>query len=462
LTTPRRIHFVGIAGVGMSGLAELMCARGAAVSGSDLAGGRIVDHLRALGMEIALGHDAANIDKADVVVVSTAIKSDNPEVAAARTKGTPVIHRSELLAEAMNEQRGIAISGTHGKTTTTALVAHLLVRADLDPTALVGGALAGEDGLRSGAVIGTSPWFVTEADESDGSFLRLSPHIAVVTNIDADHLDHYGDMAGLEDAFRRFTASVPEDGLCVICSDHPATRALADRMKGRVVRYGVEPGADLVARTSQADGFEVLRDGTHVGRAVLPLPGAHNIANALAALAVGFELDIDFDVMREALASFRGVARRFERKGEANGVQVVDDYGHHPVEVRATLEAARTSHEGRVVTVFQPHRYTRTRDLLAEFSRAFGDCDMLIIADTYAAGEAPIEGAEASTLAAAIERDGHANVRFIASLDDIADTVAGEVCAGDLVLTLGAGNVTELGPMLLDRLGGNAGGAGAC
>ncbi len=462
MTAPRHIHFVGIAGVGMSGLAELMCARGAIVSGSDLAGGRIVDHLRELGVEIALGHDAAHVDNADLVVVSTAIKSNNPEVAEARAKGTPVIHRSELLAEAMNEQRGIAISGTHGKTTTTALVGHLLVHGELDPTVLVGGALAGEDGLRSGAVIGASPWFVTEADESDGSFLRLSPLIAVVTNIDADHLDHYGDMAGLEDAFHRFASSVPNDGLCVICSDHAATRALADRMKGRVLRYGVEHAAELTARTVPAGGFEVLRDGASLGRATLPLPGAHNVANALAAIAVGLELGVDFDVMREALASFRGVARRFETKGEANGVRIVDDYGHHPVEVLATLDAARTAHDGRVVSVFQPHRFTRTRDLMIEFGRAFANCDVLIIADTYPAGEAPIEGAEASTLARAVEREGHANVRFIASLDDIAESLASELRSGDLVLTLGAGDITKLGPMLLDRLRGEAGGSGAC
>ncbi len=454
MSETRHIHFVGIAGVGMSGLAELMHARGAAVSGSDLAGGRIVDHLRELGVEVALGHEAGNVARADLVVISTAIQADNPEVVAARERGISVVHRSELLAEAMNDQRGIAISGTHGKTTTTALVAQLLVRGGLDPTALVGGALSDERGLRSGAVIGASPWFVTEADESDGSFLRLAPRIAVVTNIDADHLDHYGDMKALENAFFRFASSVPEDGLVVICQDHAATRTLANRLKGRVLRYGLEAGADLAAYTSRADGFEVRFHGDALGRVELPLPGAHNVANALASIAVGLELGVDFEVMRRALADFRGVARRFETKGKAKGIRVVDDYGHHPVEVRATLEAAQSQNPGRVVVIFQPHRFTRTRDLLNEFAGAFGDADVLVIADTYAAGEAPIAGAEASTLAAAIADAGAREVRFIATLDEIAETLPAELRARDLVLTLGAGDVTKLGPMLLERLAG--------
>lgn len=461
MTNPRHIHFVGIAGVGMSGLAELMHARGAVVSGSDLAGGRIVDHLRALGVDVQLGHDASYAAAADQLVVSSAIRSDNPEVRAARDRGIPILHRSELLAEAMNAHRGIAISGTHGKTTTTALVAQLLVRGGLDPTALVGGALASEAGLRSGAIIGASPWFVTEADESDGSFLRLSPQIGVVTNIDADHLDHYGDMARLEDAFFRFASGVPRDGLAIVCSDDPATRALAERLKGRVVRYGLDAGADLQARVSAVPGFEVLSRGEALGRVELPLPGRHNIANALAAIAVGLELGVDFGVMREALAGFRGVARRFEVKGAVGGIRVIDDYGHHPVEVAATLAAARSQQPARVVAVFQPHRFTRTRDLLDAFAHAFADADVLIVADTYAAGEAPIEGAEAQTLAKAIEAAGHPNVRFTARLEDIARELPGELRSGDLVLTLGAGDVTKLGPMLVDALG-DAGGGGAC
>ena len=458
----RHIHFVGIAGVGMSGLAEFMHARGARVSGSDLAGGRIVDHLRELGVEVALGHAAEHVNGTDLVVISTAIQEDNLEVVAARAADIPVIHRSELLAQAMEGQRGIAISGTHGKTTTTALVARLLAAGELDPTALVGGALTDEAGSRSGAVIGSSPWFVTEADESAGSFLRLSPQIAVVTNIDADPLDHYGDMKALENAFFHFASEIPEEGLAVICHDHASTRALADRLKGRVVRYGVTEGADLTAHALRNDGFEVRANGTPLGRVSLPLPGRHNVANALAALAVGLEVGVAFEAMREALASFRGVARRFETKGEAAGIVVVDDYGHHPVEVRATLEAARTLDPRRLVVVFQPHRFTRTRDLMDEFAGAFGRADLLIVADTYAAGEAPIAGAGADSLAKAIAAGSHPGTRFIARLEDIADALSEELQPGDLVLTLGAGDVTKLGPMLLDRLRPRGRGDAAC
>ncbi len=453
-----QIHFVGIAGVGMSGLAELMHSRGFEVSGSDLAGGRIVEHLRGLGVRVELGHAQANANSADLVVVSTAIASDNPEVLAARRNGIPVVHRSQLLAEAMRSTQGIAISGTHGKTTTTALTTHLLSEAGLDPTALVGGSLLGGAQSRGGAIIGRGDWFVTEADESDGSFLRLAPCITVTTNIDADHLDHYGDMETLEQAFFRFASDVPFWGLSIVCNDHPTVRALADRLPGRVLRYGLETGAELLATNLSADAsgsrFSVARGGKPLGEATLPLPGAHNVANALAAVAVAMEIGVGFEQIAAALATFRGVARRFEHKGSAAGIRVVDDYGHHPVEVQATLQAARAVHTGRIVTVFQPHRFTRTRDCMGEFGKAFADCDRLVIADTYRAGEAPIAGAEASALARTIEQSGHRDVRFIETLDEIAATLAGELREGDLVITLGAGDVTKLGPMLLERLAG--------
>ena len=440
----------------MSGLAELMCSRGFEVSGSDLAQGHVVDHLRDLGVRVDRTHAEANLRGADLVVVSTAIASDNPEVAAARRSDTQVMHRSQLLADAMRNTQGIAISGTHGKTTTTALVTHVLMRAGLDPTALVGGALKIDGKNRGGAVIGNGDWFVTEADESDGSFLRLAPWINITTNIDADHLDHYGDTAALADAFFRFASNVPPAGLSIVCSDHPTVRSLADRLPGRVLRYGLDANAELRARDLASDAkgtrFRVTHQGDTLGVIRLPLVGTHNVANALAAVGVALELGVEFEHIAHALASFEGVARRFDHRGSAAGVVIVDDYAHHPVEVRATLEAARTMHSGRIVAVFQPHRFTRTRDCLGGFSKAFGDCDRLVVSETYAAGEAPIPGADAINLARRIEEAGHPDVRFVPSLGEIAETLPAELRPGDLVITLGAGDVTKLGPLLLERL----------
>jgi UDP-N-acetylmuramate--alanine ligase len=307
-----------------------------------------------------------------------------------------------------------------------------------------------------GAIIGDGEWLITEADESDGSFLRLSPCIAVITNIDADHLDYYGDLATLEAAFLRFASSIPFWGVAVVCTDHPRVRVLSERIEGRVLRYGLTSDAELAARDLVGNPagmrFRVEREGDSLGEVELPLPGKHNVANALAALGVALEVGVPFPVAADALASFRGVDRRFEDKGSARGVRVIDDYGHHPVEVRATLEAARAIHPGRIVTIFQPHRYTRTRDCMDEFSEAFGDCDVLIVTDTYAAGEAPIEGAEASALSRAIQKTGHPDVRYIDQLADVARTLPDSLREGDLVITLGAGDVTRLGPQLLERL----------
>lgn len=456
----QHLHFVGIAGVGMSGLAELMRHRGFEVSGSDLAGGRIVDHLRNLGIRVDIGHDAANAQGADVVIRSTAIDAGNREIVEADRRGIPVISRGEMLAEAMRESKGIAISGTHGKTTTTALVAHLLVEAGLDPTALVGGWLQRGAGRAGGTVIGEGDWFVTEADESDGSFLRLSPGITVITNIDADHLDHYGDFDNLEDAFLRFARKVPFWGATILCTDHPRVRTLADKIDGRVIRYGTLGDADFVARDieSHESGtrFVVEHAGKSMGQFFVPLPGNHNVANTLAALCVAHEVGVSLRGAADLLTSFGGVARRFEHKGTRAGVRVVDDYGHHPVEVVATLEAARAQHGGRVITIFQPHRFTRTRDCMDEFADAFSDCDVLIIADTFAAGESPIEGASAEDLARAIVAHGHSNVSFVATLPEISEHLSTLLVAGDLVITLGAGDITRLGPMLLDQLTGGS------
>lgn len=452
----RQMHFVGIAGVGMSGLAELMHSRGYDVSGCDLSAGRVVDHLAGLGIRVQLGHSAEHGRDADVVIHSSAIDSQNPELVAARRRGIPVIARGEMLAEAMRGTQGIAVAGTHGKTTTTALLAHVLSLAGLDPTALVGGWVKRPAGQTGGAIIGRGDWLVTEADESDGSFLRLSPCITVVTNIDADHLEHYGDMQALEDAFFRFARNIPFWGVAVLCTDQPRVRSLSDRIEGRVLRYGLAGDAELVARDVVTDAmgmrFAVERRGLRLGEVQLPLPGRHNVANALAALAVALELGVSFARAGAALASFGGVARRFEVKGSARGVRLIDDYGHHPIEVRATLEAARGIHPGRIVTIFQPHRFTRTRDCMDEFSEAFGGCDVLIVTDTYAAGETPIEGAEASALARAIQKTGHPDVRYVDRLSDIAKTLPDSLREGDLVITLGAGDVTRLGPELLERL----------
>jgi UDP-N-acetylmuramate--alanine ligase len=444
----------------MSGLAELMHSRGYEVTGSDLAGGRIVDYLTQLGVTVQIGHNADQVRQADVVIRSTAIPEENPELVEARRLDIPVVRRAEMLAEAMRSMKGIAVAGTHGKTTTTALIAHVLVQAGLDPTALVGGQLQSPSGRTEGAIIGGGDWFVTEADESDGSFLELSPCITVITNIDDDHLDHYGDMQSLEAAFLRFARNLPFWGLCVLCSDHSRVRTLASQVSGRVVKYGTDDGtqnnAELRALDVVPDAlgmrFGVEQGGVSLGEVRLPLPGTHNVANVLAALAVALEVGVPFAQAAEAIASFRGVARRFEDKGSAGGVRVIDDYGHHPVEVQATLRAARALHAGRIVTLFQPHRFSRTRDCMNEFSGAFTDCDVLIVTDTYAAGESPIEGAAASDLARAIQKAGHPDVRYLDRFADILESLPASLAHGDLVLTLGAGDVTQLGPALLEKL----------
>jgi len=450
----RAIHFVGIGGVGMSGLAELVHRRGHPVSGSDLSESATLDHLRGLGIEVAVGHHESQVGKVSRVVCSSAIPSDNPELREARRRGIPIVKRGELLAEVMAEGPSIAIAGTHGKTTTTALVGHLMREGGLDPTVLLGGRLTGA--RSSGLWLGAGEWIVAESDESDGSFLLLSPRIGVVTNVDPDHLDHHGSYEALQRAFVEFCEGIEDEGAAIVCADQAGSRALICELRGRVLRYGIAEDSDLRASGLVSDGigmrFDVARDGRRMGSVRLPLPGAHNVANALAALAVALELGIPFATATKALESFPGVVRRFEFKGEARGIRVVDDYGHHPAEVRATLAAARNAHPGRLVTLFQPHRFSRTRDCFEEFATAFADTDVLVVCETYAAGEAPIEGAEASQLADAIRRAGHPDTRFIAGFDEIVDVLPGELRAGDLLLTLGAGNVALLGPRVLEQL----------
>ncbi len=443
----------------MCGIAELLHAQGYQVSGSDVAEGATVDRLRRLGVVVQIGHDESNVGDADVLVYSSAIRPTNPELQAAEGRKITVIPRAEMLAEMMRLQEGIAVAGTHGKTTTTSMIAHILDAAGLDPTAVIGGRVitpvsAPED--RRGVRLGSGGLLVAEADESDGSFLRLVPAFAVVTNIDPEHLDHYGSFDALQDAFVDFANSIPFWGLAVLCHDHPGVQAILPRLTRRHSTYGFSPQADLVATQVEPDGlgmsFVVSRHNDLLGTAYCPLPGLHNVANALAAFAIALELSVPFETASDALASFAGVERRFERKGEAGGVLVVDDYGHHPAEIRATLSAARGVHPGRIVVVFQPHRYTRTRDCFDDFATAFNDADVVVLTDIYAAGEDKLPGVSSAALADAIRAHGHRDVRFVPELEEIIASLPASLRRNDLLITLGAGNVSSLGPRILAAL----------
>jgi UDP-N-acetylmuramate--alanine ligase len=451
-----RIHFVGIGGSGMSGIAELLHNQGYLVTGSDLAEGPTLARLRALGVGVAVGHAAPQVAGAHVVVVSSAIRPGNPEVSEAERLGIPVIPRAEMLAELMRLKHGIAVAGTHGKTTTTSLIAHILDQAGLDPTAVIGGRVTFGGSERSGAKLGAGPLLVAEADESDGSFLRLAPVIAVVTHVEPEHLDHWGRYEAIEDAFAAFANRVPFWGLAVLCLDHPGVQAILPRLTRRTATYGFSAQADLVAQEAAASHwgmrFRVRRRGEPLGPVELPLHGHHNVRNALAALAVAQELGVPFDASAAALASFAGIERRFETKGSVGAIRVVDDYGHHPTEIRATLAAARAIHSGRLVVVFQPHRYTRTRDLFDDFAVAFHDADLLVMTEIYAAGEPKIPGVESAALAEAIAARGHRGVHLVPDLERVTEELVPALREGDLVLTLGAGSIGGLGPRLLAAL----------
>jgi len=453
----KQIHFVGAGGIGMCGLAELLHNQGYRVSGSDLRDGPTLARLRSLGIPVHVGHSAENLGDVDVVVYSSAVPPTNAELREAERRGIPVIPRAEMLAEVMRLKEGIAVAGSHGKTTTTSLIAHVLSSAGLDPTAVIGGRVLAPDTAPSTTRLGAGELLVAEADESDGSFLRLAPVVAVVTNIDPEHLDHYGSYEALEEAFVSFANRVPFWGLSVLCLDHPGVQAIVPRMTRRTTTYGFASQADLVASNlrSEAPGtrFEVRRRGEHLGEVRLRLPGRHNVLNALATVAVAEEQGVPFATTADALGAFLGIERRFEDKGSAAGVRVVDDYGHHPAEIRATLSAARESHGGRIVVAFQPHRYTRTRDLWADFVTAFNDADVLVLTDIYSAGEAKLPGVEAAPLAEAIRAHGHHDVRFAANLDDVVAELEAAAREGDLVLTLGAGSISQVGDRVLAKLG---------
>jgi UDP-N-acetylmuramate--alanine ligase len=452
-----KIHFVGIGGIGMSGIAELLLNLGYGVTGSDLKDSDITRRLAGLGGAIKIGHRAENVaPDVDVVVTSSAVKRDNPEVRAAKERGVTVIPRAEMLAELMRLKSGVAIAGSHGKTTTTSLIATVLAHAGLDPTAVVGGKL---NALGSNAKLGKSEWMVVEADESDGSFLRLSPTIAVITNVDPEHLDHYGTVEALQHAFVEFAERVPFYGLAVVCLDHPVVQSLIPRLSKRHATYGLSPQAewraDDIELSAFSARFSVWHRGKKHGDVALRMVGAHNVLNALAVCAVAHELDIPFGKTAEALGSFQGVQRRFTVRGEVNGVTVVDDYGHHPAEIRATLAGARASFpHRRIVCAFQPHRYTRTRDLLGDFATAFNDADVLFLTEIYAAGEDPIPGVSGSRLHQAVRACGHRDATFVSDRSVLAPRMRDRIHDGDLVLTLGAGDITHAGEELLGLLGG--------
>ena len=451
-----KIHFVGIGGIGMSGIAEVLLNLNYKVSGSDLKRSEITDRLAELGGEIYFGHDGANIKGCDVVVISSAVRDDNPEVVEARERLIPVIPRAEMLAELMRMKYGIAIAGTHGKTTTTSMVATVLGHAGIDPTSVIGGRL---NYIGSNARLGQGKFLVAEADESDGSFLLLSPTIAVVTNIDADHLDHYkGGIVEIKDTFVDFVNKIPFYGLAVLCLDNDNVADIIPRVKKRFITYGLTAQADFRASDIRISGnntsFVAHFKGERLGEISFKMPGMHNVLNALACVAVAMELDIPFQTIQDGFRDFGGVGRRFQIKGETKGVMVVDDYGHHPTEIKATLAAGKNGWpERRLVVLFQPHRHTRTKELFDEFVKAFHDADMLVLTDIYGAGEQPIEGITAETLCRAIKKHGQRDVLFVSDREKICDQLLPVLKEGDIVITLGAGNIWQTGEALLARLG---------
>ena len=439
-----KIHFVGIGGMGMSGIAEVLANMGYRVSGSDMNDTEITRHLAGIGCTVKLGHRADNLGEADVVVVSSAIRGYNPETEAARARQIPVIPRAEMLGELMRMKYGIAIAGAHGKTTSTTMMHTVLMAAGLDPTAVIGGRV-NSLGLAN-ARWGKSDYLVAEADESDGSFLTLSPTVAIVTNVDAEHLDHYGTFDNVKKAFIDFCNRVPFYGMSALCLDNAGVQAILPSMTKRFTTYGIASQATYRARNMRHEGlttkFVAWRAAQELGEVVLPMPGAHNVLNSLGVLAIADFLAIPFETYVKALAQFEGVARRFTVRGEVGGITVVDDFGHHPAEVKATLSGARSSFAGRrIVAAFQPHRYTRTRDQLPEFARAFHDADKVVICDIFAAGEKPIEGVTTEALVKLAREAGHKDITYIAKREDLARWLDDQAKTGDLLITLGAGNI---------------------
>jgi UDP-N-acetylmuramate--alanine ligase len=449
----KNVHFVGIGGIGMSGIAEVLLNLGYHISGSDIKETEVTRRLRSLGCEISYGHRRENLKEADVVVISSAIRQNNPEVKAAEERLIPVIPRAEMLAELMRMKIGIAIAGTHGKTTTTSLISTVLAAGGLDPTVVIGGRL---NSIGSNARLGQGEFLVAEADESDGSFLKLMPTIAVVTNIDPEHLDFYKGIEEIKESFLCFLEKIPFFGLAVLCLDHPNIQSLLPRLKKRFATYGLTTQADFQAKEIAFEGlstsFDVVHQRQGIGRLSLRMPGIHNVYNALATLATAFELDIPFRVVQETLRDFSGIQRRFQIKGEKKGILIVDDYGHHPVEIMATLKAARTGWEKRIIAVFQPHRYTRTQALFKDFLAAFYDADVLILTDIYPAGEDRIEGVESQALFEGLREYGHKDVSYLPDKGEIVEHLLRILSPGDLVITLGAGDIWQVSEELVKRL----------
>lgn len=454
------IHFIGIGGIGMSGIAEVLHNLGYKVQGSDQNDNANVERLRAKGIDVFIGHDADNLGNAEVIVVSTAIKKTNPEYAAAREKLLPIVRRAEMLAELMRFRQAVAIGGTHGKTTTTSLVGTLLEAGGFDPTVINGGII---NAYGTNARMGAGDWMVVEADESDGTFLKLPADIAVITNIDPEHLDHYGSFDAVRDAFCQFVENVPFYGFGVMCLDHPEVQALVSRIDDRrIITYGSNPQADVRFVNHHMDGprshFDVVirnrkTDVTvELKNLVLPMPGRHNVSNATAAIAVAHELGVPDDAIVKGLAAFGGVKRRFTHTGTWNGVEFFDDYGHHPVEIKAVLKAARDAAKGNVIAIVQPHRYSRLHDLFDEFATCFNDADSVIVTPVYAAGEEPIEGVSSSSLVERIKTAGHRNARFVDGPDELAPIIAEIVKPDDYVVCLGAGNITQWAYALPEEL----------
>lgn len=451
----RQVHFVGIGGIGMSGLAEILFTLGFEVSGSDLKENGVTRRLSSMGVRIHYGHRASNIQGADVVVFSSAIKPSNPELVEALACSIPVISRAEMLAELMRVKYGVAIAGSHGKTTTTSLVATVLRSAGFDPTVVVGGKMAS---LGTNATLGAGDLLVAEADESDGSFLLLTPTIAVVTNIDPEHLDYWGSHERVKEAFVHYCSRVPFYGLAVLCMDHPHVQSILPAVRRRSTTYGLSPQADYSAREIQHRGletrFRAYKHGEPLGDFSVQMPGMHNVLNCLATIAVADELAVPVDVMQHSLAGFNGVARRFTVVDEVNGITLVDDYGHHPAEIRATLEAARSAYDRRIVVAFQPHRYTRTRDLFEDFARSFNLADIVVVTDIYAAGEQPIEGVTAEALAQSLREHGHQRVHYIPDKEEVVTFLHKLVQPGDIVIAEGAGDINKVVRALSAKLRG--------
>ena len=456
----RKVHFVGVGGIGMSGLAEILRSMGFEVSGSDLKEGDNTGRLKRLGVQIRVGHAAEHVQGADVVVYSSAVARENPEVRAALGAGIPIIPRGEMLAELMRVKYAVVIAGSHGKTTTTSLVATVLRAAGLDPTVVVGGRMAS---LGSNARLGAGDLLVAEADESDGSFLRLSPTIAAVTNIDPEHLDFYGSHDALKQAFVQFAESVPFYGLSVLCLDHPHVRDLLPKISRRYVTYGESRQADYVADSLVYRGletsFQVHHQSRSLGEFVVRMPGQHNVLNCLAVIAIADELAVPLDVVKESLATFRGVQRRFTVVAEPRGIALVDDYGHHPAEIRATLQAARNAYRQRILVAFQPHRYTRTQALFQEFAQAFDQADSVFVSDIYPAGEPPIAGITSEALAHEMTRHGHRSAHYLADREQLCERIAAAAQPGDVVVALGAGDINRVLARIEQLLAGRGPGA---